>query len=75
MHDLFNRGLISEKRIVNSEQGKEEKIIWKLRPAYKDAPELYKESELGMIPKEWEIRKIKEIGSSNREYTIDYKLE
>ena len=47
MHDLFTRGLISEKRIVYSEQGKEEKIIWKLRPAYKDAPELYKESELG----------------------------
>jgi type I restriction enzyme S subunit len=40
MHDLFTRG-------IDLKTGK-------LRPSYKDAPELYKESELGIIPKEWE---------------------
>lgn len=41
MHDLFTSGID-----VNT---------GKLRPAFDDAPELYKESELGMIPKEWEV--------------------
>lgn len=40
MQDLFTRGLTKD---------------GKLRPSYKEAPELYKESELGMIPKEWNI--------------------
>lgn len=40
MHDLFTRG-------IDVETGK-------LRPTYQDAPELYKESDLGMIPKGWE---------------------
>ncbi|KKL11876.1 hypothetical protein LCGC14_2541410, partial [marine sediment metagenome] len=39
MHDLFTRGV--------DEHGH-------LRPTYDEAPELYKESELGWIPKEWE---------------------
>lgn len=30
----------------------------KLRPSFQEAPELYKETELGQIPKEWEIVKI-----------------
>lgn len=40
MHDLFTRGID-----VNT---------GKLRASYQDAPELYKESDLGMIPKDWE---------------------
>lgn len=40
MQDLFTRGLTKD---------------GKLRPSYKEAPELYKESELDMIPKEWEV--------------------
>lgn len=55
LHDLFTRGLISEK------------IIWKLRPRYEDAPHLYKPSKLGWIPKEWEVERLdsltKKIGS------------
>jgi type I restriction enzyme, S subunit len=43
MHDLFTRGV--------DQSGQ-------LRPPYEDAPELYKESELGWIPKEWEVRGI-----------------
>jgi len=41
MHDLFTRG-------IDVKTGK-------LRPKFEDAPELYKESELGWIPKEWEV--------------------
>jgi len=39
LQDLFTRG-------INTTTGK-------LRPSYQDAPELYKESKLGWIPKEW----------------------
>lgn len=49
MQDLFTRGL--------SKDGK-------LRPSYKEAPELYKESELGMIPKEWEVKELKVLCNS-----------
>lgn len=48
MHDLFTRG-------IDLKTGK-------LRPTYQDAPELYKESELGMIPKEWEGKKLGDCG-------------
>jgi len=41
MHDLFTRG-------IDLKTGK-------LRPKYEDAPELYKKTELGMVPKEWEV--------------------
>lgn len=40
MHDLFTRG-------IDVKTGQ-------LRPSFDDAPELYKESELGMIPRDWE---------------------
>ena len=46
LHDLFTRGLTANGR---------------LRPSYHDAPELYKESELGIIPKEWEDVKIGDV--------------
>ena len=45
MHDLFTRGV--------DEHGH-------LRPPYEQAPELYKQSELGWIPKEWEAQKLGE---------------
>ena len=50
MHDLFTRGID-----VNTS---------KLRPKQDDAPELYKESELGWIPKEWEVEKLGDIGDA-----------
>jgi type I restriction enzyme S subunit len=40
MHDLFTRGVTPD---------------GKLRPARSEAPQLYKESPLGWIPKEWEV--------------------
>lgn len=45
MHDLFTRGIGADGQ---------------LRPSYADAPELYKESALGWIPKEWEVREFSE---------------
>jgi type I restriction enzyme S subunit len=47
LHDLFTCGLDAN---------------GKLRPTYQQAPELYKESELGMIPKEWEVKRLEGIG-------------
>lgn len=49
LHDLFTRG-------IDISTGK-------LRPKYEDAPELYKESKLGMIPREWDEKTIEEIGN------------
>ena len=48
LHDLFTRGI--------------DLSTGKLRPAYEDAPHLYKQSQLGWIPKEWEVEEIKKIG-------------
>jgi type I restriction enzyme S subunit len=48
LHDLFTRG-------IDVKTGK-------LRPKQEAAPELYKESSLGWIPKEWEVKAIKKIG-------------
>ena len=42
LYDLFTRGID-----IN---------FGKLRPKYEDAPELYIESKLGMMPREWEVK-------------------
>jgi type I restriction enzyme S subunit len=47
LHDLFTRGIDLSTN--------------KLRPRYDDAPELYKESKLGWIPREWEIKQLSEL--------------
>ncbi|MCK9335175.1 MAG: restriction endonuclease subunit S [Candidatus Cloacimonetes bacterium] len=47
MQDLFTRG-------IDTQTGK-------LRPTFEEAPELYKESELGWIPKEWEAGRFGDI--------------
>lgn len=41
IHDLFTRGLDKD---------------GKLRPRYEDTPDLYKYTELGWVPKEWDIK-------------------
>ena len=43
LHDLFTRG-------IDPTNGT-------LRPTYQAAPELYKETKLGMVPKDWEVGK------------------
>lgn len=46
LHDLFTRGLDANGQ---------------LRPTPEQAPELYKDSELGMIPKEWEVKRLESL--------------
>ncbi len=49
MADLFTRGIdMTTGDTLNSKSGK-------LRPSVEDAPELYKQTELGWVPKEWEV--------------------
>lgn len=57
MHDLFIRGID-----INT---------GKLRPKQEDVPQLYKNSELGWIPKDWEERRLEGIGVIH--YGKDYK--
>ncbi len=52
MHDLFTRGID-----VNT---------GKLRPTPQDAPELYKESVLGLIPRDWEVETLRDITNINQ---------
>jgi type I restriction enzyme S subunit len=47
LHDLFTRG-------IDTKTGK-------LRPKYEEAPELYKESNLGMVPKEWDVERFSSV--------------
>jgi type I restriction enzyme S subunit len=49
MHDLFTRGLSPEASAKGD-------VTWTLRPTRAEAPHLYKESPLGWIPKEWEVK-------------------
>ena len=51
MADLFTRGVDAN---------------GKLRPPQSAAPELYKQSELGWIPKEWEVKTLDSLVSPNR---------
>lgn len=67
MHDLFTRGI--------------DPATGQLRPSSQEAPVLYKESSLGMIPKEWGVEKIGDItskvgsGVTPRGGSNVYKLE
>ena len=55
MHDLFTRGVDAHGR---------------LRPTHEQAPDLYKQSELGWIPKEWDDQK--SLGE-NIDFITDYR--
>jgi type I restriction enzyme, S subunit len=56
MHDLFTRGVTSDGQ---------------LRPPREEAPQLYKESPLGWIPKEWDVRPLDKLADVNRgKFTI-----
>lgn len=55
MHDLFTRGVTSD---------------GKLRPAREEAPQLYKESSLGWIPKEWDEKSLGESFTLQRGFDI-----
>jgi type I restriction enzyme, S subunit len=62
LHDLFTRGIDTKTgKVVELRRNQ-------LRPKYQDAPELYKESKLGWIPKEWEVFRLEEIADY-----VDYR--
>jgi len=52
LQDLFTRG-IDMTSTSSATTGK-------LRPRYEDAPELYKESKMGWIPREWEVMSLED---------------
>ena len=54
MADLFTRGI--------------DAATGKLRPRYEDAPELYKETELGWVPKDWDVEPLEEVADF-----VDYR--
>lgn len=59
MADLFTRGIdMTTSDTQNSKGGK-------LRPSAEDAPELYKQTELGWVPKEWEVLSFGELADYN----------
>jgi type I restriction enzyme S subunit len=57
MHDLFTRG-------IDLKTGQ-------LRPSFDDAPELYKESALGMIPKDWDVEELGDLVKGRGVYGIN----
>jgi len=69
MADLFTRGI---DMTTGPNHGK-------LRPSVEAAPELYKQSELGWIPKEWEVRNLGELAekvtSGSRDWAAYYADE
>lgn len=55
MADLFTRGIdLSGTPETNPNHGQ-------LRPSFEKAPELYKETELGWVPRGWEVKKLGDI--------------
>jgi len=56
LQDLFTRGILTKDIKYKDKNGTwVERSRNQLRPNYQDAPELYKESKLGWIPREWEV--------------------
>jgi len=59
LHDLFTRGLLQDDITYTNSKGQMVELRRnQLRPTYHDAPDLYKQSELGMIPREWEVKRL-----------------
>ncbi len=56
LQDLFTRGI--------------DVTTGALRPRYEDAPELYKDSPLGMIPRKWEVERLGNYGKFSKGTTI-----
>jgi type I restriction enzyme S subunit len=64
MADLFTRGIdMTTGDTPNSKGGK-------LRPSVEDAPELYKQTELGWVPKKWEVKRLGDISTVSSGITL-----
>ncbi|MCI5209774.1 MAG: restriction endonuclease subunit S [Candidatus Electrothrix sp. ATG2] len=59
MHDLFTRGVTGD---------------GKLRPPREQAPELYKETPIGWIPKEWDVRSLAQLSDITSGVTLSSKV-
>ncbi len=69
LHDLFTRGIVTEPTTYKDKTGMVVELSRnQLRPKYEDAPELYKESKLGMVPREWKLYLLEDV----TEY-VDYR--
>ena len=60
MHDLFTRGLTAD---------------GKLRPPREEAPDFYKESPIGWIPKEWDLKPLGSMSQIASGITLNSKSE
>lgn len=64
MSDLFTRGIdLSGTPETNPNHGQ-------LRPTYEQAPELYKQTELGWVPKEWDVYSFGELADYKNGYSF-----
>ena len=64
MADLFTRGIdLSGTPETNPNHGQ-------LRPSFEEAPELYKETELGWVPREWEVGLLGELAHISSGITL-----
>lgn len=70
MADLFSRGIDLSGTPENN------KSYGQLRPSYEEAPELYQETELGWVPKGWDVHPLENvaIGGFKNGYFKDPKL-
>lgn len=64
MADLFTRGIDLSKGPDGTSASNPN--YGQLRPSFEDAPELYKETELGWVPKEWEVVSLGDIANVDR---------
>jgi len=61
LHDLFTRGI--------------DPATGKLRSIYQEAPELYKKSKLGWIPREWEVENFENASELITDFTANGSFE
>ena len=76
LYDLFTRGLVAEPTTYTDKNGRVIELSRnQLRPRYEDAPGLYKESKLGLIPSEWEILPVSSVSENLDGARIPVKQE
>ena len=68
MADLFSRGIdLSGTPETNRNYGQ-------LRPSYEEAPELYQETEIGWVPKDWSVRTVNDVADVTKLAGFEFTL-
>ena len=83
MHDLFTRGLWTQEELDRGDHkgtpAETTAKVGQLRPARKQAPQLYQETSIGWIPRVWEFGTIVSSGgyvtSGSRDWAKFYSNE